>query len=66
MHVRKAATTSNSEQAAIRAILERQQELILELHALLTSFGPTWYTREIDTRLSKALAMSPTRNRTTH
>ena len=66
MHVRKAATTSNSEQAATRTILERQQELILELHDLLTSFGPSWYTREIDTRLNKTLAMSRSTNRTTH
>jgi len=60
----KPVTRSNSEQVATDALLERQQELIRELHELLTTYGPVWYTAEIDARLSEALAMStPARNR---
>jgi hypothetical protein len=71
MSTSKAAARSDSGQMATREILERQQELMRELHALLTNYGPTWYTEEIDSRLSETLAMStshkkPVRRPTLH
>jgi hypothetical protein len=57
MNTSKAATKSGSEQVATEVVLDRQQKLIRELHDLLTTYGPTWYTEEIDSRLSKMLAM---------
>jgi hypothetical protein len=53
----KGATRSDSEQVTTDEIVERQQDLIRELHELLTTYGPTWYTEEIDSRLSETLAM---------
>jgi hypothetical protein len=47
----------NSEQVATDEIVERQQDLIRELHELLTAYGPAWYTEEIDSRLRETLAM---------
>jgi len=58
MNRSKAAVGSDSEQAATDEIVERQQELIRELYDLLTTYGPTWYTEEIDSRVSETLAMS--------
>jgi hypothetical protein len=63
MNTIKAATRSDSKRVATDEILERQQELIRELHKLLTTYAPTWYTEDIDSRLSETLATStPTRN----
>ena len=58
MNRSKAAVGSDSEQVATDEIVERQQELIRELYDLLTTYGPTWYTEEIDSRVSETLAMS--------
>jgi hypothetical protein len=58
MNINKAMTKSDSKQVNTMAVWEKQQELIRELHNLLTSYGPSWYTQEIDTRLSETLAMS--------
>jgi hypothetical protein len=53
----KAAARSDSEQVATDEIVERLQDLIRELHELLTTYGPTWYAEEIDSRLRETLAM---------
>src|ERR1700730_18878497 len=53
----KAAARSDSEQVATDESVERLQDLIRELHELLTTYGPTWYTEEIDSRLTETLAM---------
>ena len=58
MNASKAAARLAFRQMAAGEILERQQELIRELHALLTDYGPTWYTEEMDSRLNETLAMS--------
>jgi hypothetical protein len=57
MNRSKPATRSDSEQVATDEMVERQQDLIRELHELLTAYGPTWYTGEIDSRLRETLAM---------
>ena len=57
MNGSKVAARSDSEQAATDEIVERQQDLIRELYDLLTAYGPTWYTEEMDSRLRKTLAM---------
>jgi hypothetical protein len=57
MNKSKAAAKSDSERVATGEIVERQQDLIRELHELLTTYGPTWYTEEMDSRLSETLAM---------
>jgi hypothetical protein len=57
MNSSKPATRSDSEEEATDEIVERQQDLILELHELLTAYGPTWYTEEIDLRLRETLAL---------
>jgi hypothetical protein len=36
--------------------LEKQQELLRDLHDLLTLYAPTWYTEEMDTRLAASTA----------
>jgi len=53
MNTRKPKTRTVSEQAAIDAILKRQLDLIHDLHDLLSSYGPPWYTEEMDARLSE-------------
>jgi hypothetical protein len=53
----KAAARSDSEQVATDELVERQQDLIRELHELLTTYAPTWYTEETDSRLSETLSM---------
>ena len=45
-----------SEEVATVAVLEKQQELLRDLHHLPTLFAPTWYTEEMDTRLSASTA----------
>jgi hypothetical protein len=56
MIMSKAAAGSDSEQVATDEIVQRQQDLLRELHELLTAYGPTWYTEELDSRLSETLA----------
>jgi hypothetical protein len=58
MNTRQATAKSDSKQVATVPVLEKQQELIGELHDLLRRYAPTWYKEELDTRLSEALAMS--------
>jgi hypothetical protein len=58
MSTSKATAKSDSKQVATIPVLEKQQELIRELHDLLTRYAPTWYKEELDTRLSESLAMS--------
>ena len=41
-----------SKEVAIVAVLEKQQELLRELHNQLTLYAPAWYTEEMDTRLT--------------
>lgn len=53
MNRSKPETRTVSEQVAMDAMLERQRELIRDLHDLLSSYGPPWYTEEMDTRLSE-------------
>jgi hypothetical protein len=67
MNTSKAKTKSDSQQMAIMAVLEMQRNLIREMRDLLTSYAPPWYTEEMDTRVSKALAI-PTapRSQTRH
>jgi hypothetical protein len=36
--------------------LEKQQELLRELHHLLTLYAPAWYTEEMDARLAASTA----------
>jgi len=58
MNARKVRARSVSEQKATNVILKSQQKLIGELHELLSNWGPNWYTDEIDSRLTKMLALS--------
>jgi hypothetical protein len=53
----KTAARSASGEVTTKEIVQRQHDLIRELHELLTTYGPTWYTEEIDLRLSETLAM---------
>jgi hypothetical protein len=58
MKTSKATAKSDSKQVPTVAVLEKQQDLIRELHYLLTRYAPTWYKEELDTRLSETLAIS--------
>jgi len=58
MNTSKATAKSDSKQVSTVPVLEKQQELMRELHDLLTRYAPTWYKEELDTRLSETLAMS--------
>jgi hypothetical protein len=49
-------TEPDSKEAATVAVLEKQQELLRDLHDLLTIYAPTWYTEEMDTRLAENTA----------
>jgi len=60
MDTSEAIRRSNPGEMTTSSIVARQQDLIRELCELLTSYGPTWYTEEIDKRLSKMLAMPKT------
>jgi hypothetical protein len=42
----------------LNQITEVLVSLVRDLHALLESHGPTWYTEEMDIRIDKALAVS--------
>ena len=58
MDASKAMTKSASKRVSIHEIWEKQQELIRELHDLLRSYAPPWYTEELETRLCEGLAVS--------
>ena len=57
METNKVSAISEAGPIPSVAAWEKQQKLIRELHNLLTSYGPTWYSEEIDIRLSEALAV---------
>jgi hypothetical protein len=40
------------EEVATVAVLEKQQELLRDLHNLLTLYAPMWFSEEMDTRLA--------------
>jgi len=50
------ATKSDSEAVATVVVLEKQLELLHDLHDLLTLYAPTWYTEDIDSRLAETTA----------
>jgi hypothetical protein len=52
----KAMTEPDSKEVATVAVLEKQQDLLRDLHYLLTRYAPTWYTENLDTRLTEATA----------
>jgi hypothetical protein len=60
----KAAVQLDPNQAIIAPVLQNHQELLRELHDLLTAYAPPWYAEDLQTRLTQALAMVfPSRNR---
>jgi hypothetical protein len=40
-----------------RHVLDAMAELLRDLHKLLESYAPTWYTEDVDTRIRATLAM---------
>ncbi len=56
MNTSKAMTKSDSKEVATVAALEKQLELLRDLHDLLTLYAPTWYTEDMDTRLAASTA----------
>jgi hypothetical protein len=56
MNTSDAITKSDSKDVATVAVLEKQLELLRDLHDLLTHYAPTWYTEDMDTRLAEATA----------
>ena len=56
MTISEAVTKPVSKEVAIVAVLEKQQELLRELHHLLTLYAPAWYTEEMDARLATSTA----------
>ena len=56
MNTSEVVTQPVSEEVATVAVLEKQQELLRDLHDLLTLYAPTWYTEDMDTRLAEATA----------
>jgi len=48
---------SGSIPAAPRSSVEKLGALLWDLHELLESYAPLWYTEQMDTRMSEALAM---------
>jgi hypothetical protein len=38
-------------------VLDATAELLRDLHKLLESYAPTWYTEDVDTRIRETLAM---------
>lgn len=40
-------------------VQQQQLELLREVHALLTDYAPSWYTEELDARLTQAVAGLP-------
>ena len=49
-------TKSPSVHGITGPMVEKQQELLRDLHDLLTLFGPMWDTEDIDTRLAGTIA----------
>jgi hypothetical protein len=45
-----------SKRAARKPVVEELVDLVRDLHQLLENYAPRWYTEQLDTRLSKALA----------
>jgi hypothetical protein len=43
----------------LQQAVEKMAELIRDLHELLESYAPTWYTEDLDSRVSETLAMIP-------
>jgi hypothetical protein len=56
MNISEVMTKPVSEEVATVGVLEKQQELLRDLHNLLTCYSPTWYTEDMDTRLAEATA----------
>jgi hypothetical protein len=56
MNTSKATAKSDAKEVATVPVLEKQQELIRDLHDLLTLYAPTWYAEDMDTRLAEATA----------
>jgi hypothetical protein len=50
------ATKSDTEAVATVVVLEKQLELLHDLHDLLTRYAPTWYTEDMDSRLAETTA----------
>ena len=50
------ATKSDTEAVATVVVLEKQLELLHDLHDLLTHYAPTWYTEDMDFRLAETTA----------
>ena len=58
MNTSKHETKTASERVDKDARLRQQREIIRDLHELLKSYGPPWYTEEMDSRLRKTLSSS--------
>ena len=56
MNISEVMTKPVSEEVATVAVLEKQLELLRDLHNLMTLYAPTWYTEEMDTRLAEITA----------
>jgi hypothetical protein len=52
-----AGVRSDPGQATIVPVLQKQQELLRELHDLLTAYAPPWFAEDLHTRLTQALAI---------
>jgi len=56
MNISEVMTKPVSKEVATDAVLEKQQELLRDLHNLMTLYALTWYTEEMDTRLAASTA----------
>jgi len=56
MNTSKAMTKADSEEVSTVEVLEKQPELLRNLHDLLRHYAPTWYTEDMDTRLAEITA----------
>jgi hypothetical protein len=45
-----------SDEVGIGTVLEKQQELLRDLHNQLKLYAPAWYTEEMDSRLAAITA----------
>jgi hypothetical protein len=50
-------TGPDSTRLGSQHVLEAMAELLRDLHKLLESYAPTWYTEDVDTRIRETLAM---------
>jgi hypothetical protein len=50
------AGAASSEQPSRESVLKEIAKVIADLHQLLQSYSPAWYTEEMDARMRKALA----------